>query len=59
MTLKIYKEEKEFKIERPISKLKEELSKSKIDFNYISILKGNKMILSQAFFETIGECLND
>jgi hypothetical protein len=39
-------------------KLKEDFSKSEIDFSSIGLLKGNKELLQKAFLNQKAECLN-
>lgn len=57
--MKIVKDNIEVKIETPITKLKQDLSESVLDFSSISYLKGDKNILIQSFREVLNESINE
>lgn len=57
--MKIVKDEIEVKVESPITKLREDLQNLKIDFSYITLLKGEKNLLIQSFRETFAESITE
>ena len=57
--MKIVKDNIEVEIERPLTKLRKDLSESKIDFSSISTLKGEKDLLKHAFYQVWNESIKD
>lgn len=56
--MRIFKNEEQVMVERPLDNLRKQLSEHKIDFSSISKLKGSKELLIQAFREEFYENIN-